>query len=171
MSNRAGQYNFTELDRIGGETEFKIVVEGEGPREEGDFARRTTWSGNKLGYQTASVVTAAAPRNLDFTLPVAGGISGAVTSEAGGVPESGYASFVDSDRADAGFEAVEADGTYDERALWAGDYTVQFGAYLHVSEWWNDALPENAVTVTVKPGQMTTGISAALSKDVKAIDP
>ena len=130
ISNRAGQYNFTELDRIGGETEFKIVVEGEGPREDGDFARRTTWSGDKLGYETATVVTAA-PRVLDFTLPVAGGISGAVTSEAGGVAQDGFASFRNSDeivRRPA--RARRRDGTYDDRALWAGDYTVRFGAKL-----------------------------------------
>ena len=83
-SNRSGAYHFTELDRIAGETQFKVLVDGgDGPREEGDFARRDTWSGNKVGYETASAVTAA-PQVLDFTLPVAGGISGSVTSEAGG---------------------------------------------------------------------------------------
>jgi hypothetical protein len=169
FSNRAGQYNLTELDRIGGETEFKIVVEGEGPREDGDFARRETWSGNKLDYGTASVVTAA-PSTVDFTLPVAGGVSGAITSDAGGVPEFPYVSFRDSDKRNYGNGEVETDGSYDERTLWAGDYTVLFGAYLHVPEWWKDALPEGATTVTVKPGQVTTGISAALSKDVKAIE-
>jgi 5-hydroxyisourate hydrolase-like protein (transthyretin family) len=170
-SNRAGHYTFTELDRIGGETEFKIKVdtaESDGPREEGDFLRRTTWSGNKLAYNTATVVTAA-PQTMDFTLPVAGGISGAVTSEAGGLPEYGFAAFRDSDGNDAGSARTEADGTYDDRTLWAGDYTVRFGGYNHVSEWWNNALPEDAVTVTVKAGQVTTGISAALAKDVKAL--
>lgn len=168
-SNRIGQYHFTELDRIGGETEFKIVVKGEGPREDGDFARRETWSGDKRGYTTAAVVTAA-PRVLDFTLPVAGGISGAVTSETGGAAESGYVDFQDSDNRFYGRTATETDGTYDERSLWAGEYTVLFGAYLHVPEWWKDALPEEATTVTVKPGQVVTNISAALTKDVKAVE-
>lgn len=170
-SNRAGQYVFTELDRIGGETEFKIEVdteENQGPREEGDFLRRTTWSGNKLAYNTATVVTAA-PQTLDFTLPVAGGVSGAVTSEAGGLPDFGFAAFRNSDGLDAGSTRTEADGTYDDRTLWAGDYTVRFGGHNHVSEWWKNALPEDALTITVKPGQVTTGISAALTKDVKAL--
>jgi hypothetical protein len=171
-SNRAGAYNFTELDRIGGETEFKVVVDTEeqqGPREEGDFLRRTTWSGNKLDYNTATVVTAAAPKTLDFTLPVAGGISGAITSEAGGVPDYAYAVFRNSDHVDSGSVYTEPDGTYDERTVWAGDYTVRFGGYQHVSEWWKDAVGEDATTITVKPGQVVTGISAALAKDVRAL--
>lgn len=169
-SNRSGAYHFTELDRLAGKTQFKVLVDGgNGPREEGDFARRDTWSGNKVGYETASVITAA-PQVLDFTLPVAGGISGTVTSEAGGPAESGYAAFTDADNNLAGSEATEADGTYDNRALWAGDYTVMFGAYLHVPEWWKDALPEGATKVTVKPGQVVTGISGVLTKEVKAIE-
>ena len=169
-SNRSGAYHFTELDRIAGKTQFKVLVDGgDGPREEGDFARRDTWSGNKVGYETASVVTAA-PQVLDFTLPVAGGISGSVTSEAGGPAESGYASFTDADNNLAGNKATEPDGTYDNRALWAGDYTVMIGAYLHVPEWWKDALPEGATKVTVKPGQVVTGISAALAASVKAVE-
>jgi hypothetical protein len=172
-SNRAGQYVLTELDRIGGETEFKVEVsdgdESSGPREEGDFLRRPTWSGNKLDYQTAAVVTAA-PRTLDFTLPVAGGVSGSVTSDGGGLPESGFVSFRNSDLQDAGSTATETDGTYDDRTLWAGDYTVRFGGTNHVPEWWKNALPEDATTITVKPGQMTTGISASLSKEITAVE-
>ncbi|HEY0646154.1 MAG TPA: carboxypeptidase-like regulatory domain-containing protein [Nocardioides sp.] len=174
-SNRAGQYAFTDLDRIGGKSEFKIMVDGadesgdSGPREENDFARRTTWSGNKLDYGTATVVSAA-PQTLDFTLPVAGGVSGAITSEAGGVPEYASVWFRNSDLVDSNSAAAELDGTYDERTLWAGDYTVRFTGYHHVSEWWKDALPEGATTITVKPGQMVTGISAALAKDVKALE-
>jgi hypothetical protein len=170
-SNRAGQYHFAQLDRIAGETEFKLVVRtDQAPREEGDFLRRTTWSGNKLGYDTAVVVTSA-PRTLDFTLPVSGGVSGAVTSEAGGVPEDPWASFRDAENNNAG-QAYEfkPDGTYDVRTLWAGTYTVQFGGDDHVAEWWKDALPEDATTITVTPGQLTTGISAALTKDVKAVE-
>ena len=173
FSNRAGQYTFSELDRIGGETEFKVEVDTEdqyaGEREEGDFLRRTTWSGNKLDYRTASAVTSA-PQTLDFTLPVAGGVSGSITSDAGGVPEFASVIFRDSDGQDVNSAGAELDGTYDERTLWAGEYTVRFNGYLHVSEWWKDALPEDATTITVRPGQMTTGISAALSKDVKALE-
>ena len=169
-SNRAGQYHFSQLDRVPGETEFKIQVAGEGPREDGDFARRTTWSGDKMGYTTATAITAA-PRTLDFTLPVAGGVSGAVTSETGGRPDGAGVTFYDSgkdlfDNADE----VLADGRYDQRSLWAGTYTVRFSATDHVAEWWKDATPDKAVTITVKPGQVVTGISAALTKEVKAVE-
>ena len=169
-SNRAGTYQFSQLDRIAGETEFKIVVEGgRGPREDGDFARRTIWSGDKLGYDTAVAITAA-PRVLDFTQPVAGGVSGAVTSELGGVPQDPSVAFRDTADDFVGYaQEFKLDGTYDERSLWAGTYTVRFGGEDHVSEWWQDALPEDATTITVKPGQVTTGISAALAKDVKAV--
>jgi hypothetical protein len=171
ISSRAGQYHFAQLDRIGGETEFKVVVYGsQSPREEGDFLRRTTWSGNKLGYDTAVAITAA-PRTLDFSMPVSGGVSGAVTSEAGGAPEDAWVVFRNSENDFAGQTYdFKLDGTYDTRTLWAGTYTVQFGADDHVSEWWKDALPEDATTITVKPGQVTTGISAALTKDVKAVE-
>ena len=174
ISNRSGKYQFAQLDRIAGESEFKVVVfdaeDGEQPREEGDFARRTIWSGDKLGYDTAVAITAA-PRVLDFLQPVAGGVSGTVTSEAGGVPESPYASFHDSDRNFPSYTSdFEKDGSYDNRALWAGEYTVQLGASDHVPEWWDDSIAGEATTVTVRPGQVTTGISAVLAKDVKAVE-
>lgn len=174
MSNRSGQYQFAQLDRIAGETEFKVVVDdgdySERAREEGEFARRVIWSGDKLGYDSAVAITAA-PRVLDFVQPVAGGVSGTVTSEAGGVPENAYALFYDANRSiyDQAYD-FERDGSYDERTLWAGEYTVQLGATDHVSEWWQDALGKDATVITVRPGQMTTGISAVLAKDVRAIE-
>lgn len=180
MSNRAGQYQFSDLDRIGGETEFKIRVSdvsdgyGDTPREQGDFARRTIWSGDAFGYDTAAVVTAAAPRTLDFVQPVAGGVSGAVTSDAApGRVEDSYVSFRDADQNGAGNaygDDFKADGTYEVRTIWAGEYTVQFGADYHVSEWWKDTTADKATTITVRPGQMTTGISAVLTKAVKAVE-
>ncbi len=170
ISNRSGRYQFTQLDRIGGETEFKLVVQGDGEREEGDFARRTIWSGDKLGYDSAVAITAA-PRVLDFVQPVAGGLAGTVTSEAGGVPDDPRATFFDSDGNRYGSTSeFEKDGSYDERYLWAGDYTVQLSASDHVAEWWKDAVAGEATTVTVRPGQVTTGISAVLAKDVKALE-
>ncbi len=170
VSNRSGQYQFSQLDRIGGETEFKIAVSGDGPREDGDFARRTIWSGDKLGYDSAVAITAA-PRVLDFVQPVAGGVSGTVTSEAGGVPEDPRTTFYDSDASFYGSTSdFEKDGSYDARGLWAGEYTVQLSADDHVSEWWKDAVAGDATTITVRPGQMTTGISAVLAKDVRAVE-
>ncbi|MCP3420903.1 hypothetical protein [Nocardioides pinisoli] len=170
ISNRSGGYAFTTLDRIGGETEFKIVVEGETAREDGDFARRSIWTGQKYGYDTATAVSAA-PQVIDFVQPVAGGIAGAVTSEAGGAPEDPYVGFLD---ADGNFtyaaEEFEADGTYETRSLWPGEYKAQFGASRHVSEWWDDAVAGEAKTITVKPGQVVTGISAALAAGVKAVE-
>jgi hypothetical protein len=169
-SNRAGAYHFSQLDRIPGESEFKIKVIGEDPREDGDFARRTTWSGNKVGYTTASAVAATPPSTLDFVLPVAGGVSGAVTSEAGGRPDGAGVTFFNEAKIFSSADEVLADGTYDERSLWAGTYTVRFTGTDHVTEWWKDATPDKAVTITVKPGQMVTGISAVLGKEVKAIE-
>ena len=64
----------------------------------------------------------------------------------------------------------EKDGSYDERTLWAGEYTVQLGADDHVAEWWDDSVAGDATAITVRPGQMTTGISAVLAKDVKAVE-
>ncbi|MBD3923466.1 carboxypeptidase regulatory-like domain-containing protein [Nocardioides cavernae] len=170
ISNRAGGYAFTTLDRVGGETEFKIEVVGEPAREDGDFARRTVWTGQKYGYETAAAVTAA-PRVVDFVQPVAGGVSGAITSEAGGIPDNPQVAFYDADRNYAdNADEHKADGTYENRNLWPGDYTVQLRADYHVSEWWDNAVAAEAKTVTVKPGEVVTGISAALAKDVKAVE-
>lgn len=170
ISNRSGGYAFTTLDRIGGESEFKIVVEGDDAREDGEFARRDIWSGQKYGYDTATAVTAA-PQVIDFVQPVAGGVSGAVTSEAGGVPENPYVGFLDEDGNFAySGEEFEADGTYETRSLWPGEYKAQFGATRHVAEWWDDAIAGEARTITVKPGQVVTGISAALAAGVKAVE-
>ena len=172
ITNRAGQYHFAQLDRIGGETEFKVVVAGGSPREDGDFARASVWAGNKTGYGTATVVTAA-PTTMDFVQPVAGGVSGAITSDAGGVPDSPYVLFRDSDGANAASAQnadFEADGTYDVRDVWAGEYTVQLAAYEHVPEWWRNTIASRAKTITVKPGQMVTGITASLAKDVSAVE-
>lgn len=178
ISNRSGGYAFTTLDRIGGETEFKIAVLATNPdewwsmaaREDGEFARRDIWTGQKYGYDTATAVTAA-PQVIDFVQPVAGGIAGAITSEAGGVPESPYVSFLD---ADGNFtysdEEFKTDGTYETRSLWPGEYKAQFSASRHVSEWWDDAVAGEAKTITVKPGEVVTGISAALAAGVKAVE-
>ncbi|MBL0749075.1 hypothetical protein [Nocardioides baculatus] len=169
VSSRTGQYYFTQLDKVPGETEFKIQVVGESPREDGDFARRTTWSGNKVGYNTAAPV-GVAPSTLDVVLPVAGGVSGAVTSEAGGRPDGAGVTFFDAGKDDSFADEILGDGSYDQRSLWAGTYTVRFSATDHVTQWWKNATPDEAVTITVKPGQMVTGISAVLSKQVKAIE-
>lgn len=170
VTDRAGHYHFAQLDRVGGETQFKVVVFGEEPREDGDFARRTIWSGNKLGYDTASAVTWGQPQTLDLVQPVAGGVAGAVTSEAGGVPDHPEARFVHaSDSQVVGFGEFEANGTYETRSLWAGDYLVQLSGDDHVSEWWKNAVHSDATTVTVKPGQLVSGISAALTRDVVAV--
>lgn len=170
VSNRSGGYAFTTLDRIGGETEFKIEVVGELAREDGDFARRTIWTGQKLGYETATAVSAA-PQVIDFVQPVAGGVAGTVTSEAGGVPERPQVAFYDADMTIAGgSEEHKTEGSYETRNLWPGDYTVQFGGERHVSEWWDDAVAGEAKTITVKPGQVVTGISAALAAGVKAVE-
>jgi hypothetical protein len=69
-----------------------------------------------------------------------------------------------------GADEHNLDGSYETRNLWPGDYTVQFGGSLHVSEWWDNAVAAEAKTITVKPGQMVTGISAALAKGVKAVE-
>jgi hypothetical protein len=170
ISNRSGGYAFTTLDRIGGETEFKVVVVGDQAREDGDFARRSIWTGQKYGYDTAATVTAA-PQVVDFVQPVAGGVSGALTSEAGGVPERPQVAFYDADMNIAGGSREhKADGSYETRDLWPGEYTVQFAGDRHVSEWWDDSVAAEAKTITVKPGQVVTGISAALAAGVKAVE-
>ena len=52
-TNRPGDYAFTELEKVEGENQFKIRVRGgDGPREEGEFARLGAWFGTG-GYEPA----------------------------------------------------------------------------------------------------------------------
>ena len=81
------------------------------------------------------------PRTLDFTLPVAGGVSGAVTSEAGGVPRPGRHASATATERRRQRRRLEMDGTYDDAPCGPATTPSSSAATDHVSEWWKNALP------------------------------
>ncbi len=173
ISNRAGQYNFTELDRIGGETEFKIVVQAARvPVRTATSPVARTWSGDKLGYETATAITAAPARPR---LHPAGRrwCQRSVTSEAGGVPVRERLRRRSTTATSAGFggAGVEIDGTYDDCARCGPARTPSSSVATTTSpSGGRTRSPRTRRPSRSSPGQVTTGISAALSKDVKAIE-
>ena len=130
-SNRAGAYHFTELDRLAGKTQFKVSsTVADGPREEGDFARRDTWSGDKVGYETA--VRRSRPRRRSSTSPCRSPVASPAPSpprpaarrRAATPPSPTPTSNL------VGSEATEADGTTTTARCGRATTPSMFGAYL-----------------------------------------
>jgi Carboxypeptidase regulatory-like domain len=128
------------------------------------------------GVATEAAATAVTVRagqdttGIDVSLATDGGLSGQVTAAAGGAALAGVcvrAVPVAAGRA-ASFAAT-AGGRYAMTGLIPGTYTVEFssgcGATGYARQWWHDATSAaRATIVTVRPGVITTGISAALTR-------
>ena len=172
FTNRAGIYSFSTLDQVPNETQFKIGASGFSEREDTTFGARTNWFGNSVSYENAAVVTTSATPvgGVNITMEYYGGISGTVTSEAGLSVADAYAIIYSADGSEYTFADVKTDGTYETRDLVPGSYKVLFGESDHVSEWYNNALVEDAKTVTVKTNALTGGINAALGNVLKAVE-
>lgn len=171
-TNRQGAYTFTGLD-TSGQTQFRLGLSGYAD-EYTDFRRFTTWSGGSQTYQGATPValTAGAAVTHNLTPVVAGGISGTVASDAGNAPASGGSvQFLDADGNGLGGATVNPDGTYDARNVAPGTTHVKFDAEDHIAEWWKNATTlEKATAVTVRSGQMVSGISASLGQQLAAVE-
>lgn len=165
-SNRQGVYSFTELDQVAGENQFKIEAapsDGYTPGDENAFRVFDSWYGGKTDYDRSPVVTVPAA-GADISLLRAGGIEGSVTGVAG-LGLSGSATLLDADGDNVGGAATKADNTFKSRSIYPGTYKVQFADNQgnHAAEWWKDATFADARTITVKPGQMVSGLNAVLA--------
>lgn len=174
-SNRAGVYSFTELDQVAGETQFKIealsnVAPYYEPGDENGFQVFGGWYGGKTDYERAPVVTIPAA-GADISLLRAGGVEGSIAGVTG-LGFSGYAQFLDADGGAAGYVSTKADNTFKTRSLHPGTYRVLFsdGTGNHAGEWWKNATFEDATKITVKPGQMVSGLNAALAATLSTND-
>jgi hypothetical protein len=182
-SNRQGNFAFTELDKVQGENQFKILAGGTewnpgGVVEQGDdnaFTLFGSWFGGGQDYDRAPVVTVTPGTPVgavDFALERAGGIAGSVTGLAG-TPLNPYLSVfgaTDGQFAGVGVD-FEADSTFESRSLRPGTYKVRFddSSGFHAGEWWKDESEvEDAVVVTVKSGQMVGGLNAVLGNKLAA---
>jgi hypothetical protein len=174
-SNRQGVYRFTELEKVQNENQFKVFA---GANEQGDdsaFDLYSSWFGGGHQYDLAPAVTVTPGTPVgavDFTLERAGGISGSVTGLAG-TPLSPSVSLlgpVDGVYGDA-YYTFKPDSTFESRSVRPGTYKVYFDDYsgFHAGEWWQDTSKvEDALVITVKPGQMITGLNAVLGNKLFA---
>lgn len=179
-SNRQGNYAFTELDKVQGRNQFKISASGEngGLVEQGDdnaFGLFGSWFGGGQDYDRAPAVTVTpgAPVGaVDFVLERAGGIAGSVTGLAGAPLNPSVSAFGPTDGEYASvFGDFQADSTFKSLYVRPGTYKIRFddGSGFHAGEWWKDkAEVDDAVLVTVKSGQMVSGLNAVLGNKLTA---
>lgn len=179
-SNRQGVYSFTELEKVQNENQFKIYASANEQGDDNAFDLFGSWFGglqNKEASPAVTVTPGTPVGAVDFVLDRAGGIAGSVTGVAGAPlspdvdiygANDGVQSLVQS------FNGVEfeADSTFESRSLRPGTYKVRFDdtTGFHAGEWWQDESEvENAVIITVKPGQLVGGLNAALGNNLAAI--
>jgi hypothetical protein len=174
-SNRQGIYSFTELDKVQGENQFKVEASAEEQGDDNAFELFGSWFGGGQNDETSPAVTVTPGTPVgavDFVLDRAGGIAGSVTGVAG-TSLNPYVMVVGATDGVLTWDGVtfEADSTFETRSLRPGTYKVRFddSTGFHAGEWWKDeAEIEDAVVVTVKPGQMVGGLNAALGNQLVA---
>jgi hypothetical protein len=179
-TNRGGSYHFTRLDKTYlSEDTFNVRAADNFEVEEGSYNRLPRWWGGAQTYagaRTVGVPTSA----VNVALPLTGGVSGTVTSEAGLPVGSVQVTLFDAEGNGAaayGYASVEENGTFSTTSLVPGTYKVLFngsapwssGIFDHAPEWYDDTTFEKAEVITVKSGQTVTGIDAALSQQFKAL--
>ncbi|MEO5665539.1 MAG: carboxypeptidase-like regulatory domain-containing protein [Nocardioides sp.] len=177
LSNRQGNYAFTELEKVAGENQFKIVADASVQGDDNAFALFGSWYGGGQDYERAPAVTVTPGTPfgpVDFELERAGGIAGSVTGLAG-TPLSPSVSVVGVPDGAGTFTGVDfkTDSTFEGRALRAGTYKVRFSDFsgFHAAEWWKDkANVDDAVLITVKSGQMVGGLNAVLGNQLSAVE-
>lgn len=179
-TNRAGQYHLTDMGASSvSENEFKIQVLDPLAREEGQYHRLDRWYGDVQSYGAARTVTTPFG-GADVTLPLTGGISGAVSSESGLSVAGVQVRFFDEKGnpvAAVGGATEDQAGAYATTTLVPGTYKVQFvedyfnygDVRAHAPEWYDDTVFSRAEVITVRSGQTVTGIDAALSESLRAV--
>lgn len=172
-SNRSGVYNLDDLDKVAGENQFKVLASSGGQGDDNAFDLFSRWYGGQQSYERAAVLTTTPPTPVgaDIVLGRAGGIAGSVKGVAG-LPFSGYVNALSADGTLQDGIGTEPDATFELRSLPAGTYKVGFGdgAGFHALEWWKNASFRDATLITVKPGQLTGGLNAALSASLVATE-
>ena len=180
ITNRAGLYTFTRLDQAStgsSESQYKLQVTDNLGREEGQYDRMSRWYGGAQSYDAASPAPIPAA-GADVTLPLAGGISGTVTSGSDLSTDGVYVQMVDAvdglvTNQNLGGASLEDDGSYVTTSLAPGKYKVLFadGSFdsFFGPEWFDDTNYENAKVVTVTSGKTTTGVDAELAEGMRAL--
>ncbi len=171
LTNRQGVYQLDKVDGIPDDA-VKVYAGGYAAREKDSFGVQGAWLGNVQASDAATLVPInALPRaGADISLVTDGGVSGTVTSDTGARLKSAYVGIENEDGVRVSTVSAKSDGTYKFQALKPGNYSLYFTADEHVGEYWNDTVRAKASVVVVTSGQMTTGISAVLTKSLVAVD-
>ena len=181
ITNRAGQYAFDDLDPAStgsSETEYKIEVEDELEREDGQYYRMSRWYGGAQSFAVADPAPVPAA-GVNVVLPLTGGISGTVSAASplsidgvsvqmmeandGPVTQGSYA-----------YGSIEDDGTFNATALKPGKYKVLFldGSFddkFFGPEWYDNTNFANAEIITVTSGKTVSGVDATLEEGMRAL--
>jgi hypothetical protein len=172
-SNRSGAYAFDDLDQVAGENQFKVLAEHAGTGDDNGFALFDSWLGGRTSYDRAGAVTVAAGTTVpgDITLMRAGGVEGTLTG-ATGLPLDGSVQLMSVDGVNGGSTSTKADNTFEMRYIYPGTYKVRFSDFSgnHVPEWWKNSTFARSTEITVKPGQMVSGLNAALAASLAATE-
>lgn len=175
-SNRQGIYNFTELEKVQGENAFKIQANASDQGDDDAFDLFGTYFGGGQSYDAspAVTVTPGTPVGaIDFNLDRAGGVAGSLAGIAGAALEPSVQFVGVTDGVNAGGAFVEPDSTFESRSLRPGTYKVRFSDSTgnHAGEWWKDKGKfDDAVEITVKPGQLVSGLNAVLGNQLAATE-
>lgn len=180
LTNRAGVYQYRSATTV--PKTFKVKAAAGSYDAEGEYVPLPRYLGGTQSYASA---TAVSPGNLtaNIVLPLSGGISGTVTSEAGfetgGVSVELIPVDAEGKLVNNGPEVITGagtlrDGTFKNLALEPGRYKVYFldsatPLQAHAPEWWDNTTFAKAKIVTVKSGATTGNVNAALARDIKPI--
>jgi hypothetical protein len=182
VTNRAGQYAFDDLDPAStgsSENQYKISVEDDLDREDGQYHRMSRWYGGAQSYSAADAAPVPAA-GVNVVLPLTGGIAGTVSAATSTLSIDGVSVQMieanDGPVTDGSFAygSVEDDGTYDATALEPGKYKVLFldGSFddrFFGPEWYDNTNFANAEVITVESGKTVSGVDASLEEGMRAL--
>lgn len=140
-------------------TTYRIYFQQSGTEEGIGFQG---WYGGATWDEATRVSVTGTRKDLgDIAVPLTGGVSGSVLTEAGIAPYDAYARAYDTQGNLAASAPIWSDGTYRLRELPAGHYLVEFIDLVGRGGgvWWPGFTSrDNAVPVHVSGGQVTGGV-------------